>query len=237
PGPRRATPARPSPRPPPPRRPGGARRRIRGWRSVRAWRSRHGGGRQRDRRAGAGRATTGGDRGRLRAAPARSAGPACPVAAGLGRLHDRPVGLTGMEERLLPIGIRQIDVDRLVPGSADAIEGRGEVVDFVRQMVRAGAVPGDEALEEVVALRDPRLEELDVHPGVSVAQAELHGPEAHALPAEEDDPAQLADEDNQRVAHIARREGYVVQIHAFLFYAVAGTGLPWPARVTARAMR
>ena len=63
----------------------------------------------------------------------------------------------------------------------------GEVGDLERQVVRSGAVPGDEPREEVVLLDRPRLEQLDGH-AVAVARAEphLHRPEADRLAAEED---------------------------------------------------
>ena len=46
--------------------------------------------------------------------------------------------------------------------------GVGEVGHLERHVVRAGAVPGDEAREEVVLLDGPRFEQLDRH-AVAVA--------------------------------------------------------------------
>ena len=87
-----------------------------------------------------------------------------------------------------------------------------EVVDLERQVVRALAVTGEEALEEVVVLDVPRLEQLDVHALGLVAEAHLHRPEAGAVPAEEHQAAELADEEVEGGADVARREGDVVEI-------------------------
>jgi hypothetical protein len=137
-----------------------------------------------------------------------------PVAVSLGELHDRPVRLPGMEERLLPVRVGEVDVDGAVPGGADTLERRGKVFQLEGEVVRSVAVTGDEALEEVVPLDVPRLEQLDIHARGGVPQPQLHGPEADAVAAEQDDPAELADEDVECVAHVARRQGYVVQVHA-----------------------
>ena len=119
-----------------------------------------------------------------------------------------------MEERLLPIGVGEVDVDGAVAGAADAFERGGEVVDLEGEVVRAGAVPGDEPLEKVVPFDVPGLEQLDVHAARGIAQPQLHGPEPDAVAAEQDGPAELAHEDVEGVADVARRQGYVVQVHA-----------------------
>src|ERR1700730_5204716 len=115
-----------------------------------------------------------------------------PVPVGLGELHDGAVRLARVEERLLPIGVGQVDVDGAVAGAADTFERCGEVVDLEGEVVRTRAVPGDEALEEVVPFDVPGLEQLDVHASRGIAPPELYGPEPDAVAAEQDGPAELA---------------------------------------------
>src|SRR5262249_60162570 len=58
-----------------------------------------------------------------------------PVAVRLDELDDGPVRLARVEERLLPVRVRQVDVDRPVPGGAYALEGCAEIVHLERQVV------------------------------------------------------------------------------------------------------
>jgi len=137
------------------------------------------------------------------------------------------VRLTRVQERLFPARIREVDVDGPITGAADAFERRFEVVDLVREVMGAGTVAGDEALEEIALVRRPGLEQLEVHALVDVAQPHGHGAEAGALAAEENDAAELADQHGERVRDIARRQSHVIQIHfGASAYEVSGTGGP-----------
>ena len=101
------------------------------------------------------------------------------------------------------------------PAPRHARDRVGEVGDLERHVVRAGAVPGDEAREEVVLVDRPRLEELDGH-AVAVAGAEphLHRAKADRLTAEEDGAAEVAREEAQRVGGVGRGERDVVEVVA-----------------------
>ena len=100
---------------------------------------------------------------------------------GLGELDDRAVRLARQQERFLPLRIGEVDVDGREPGRSEALDRREQVGHLEREVVRAGAVAGDEPGEEVVAARRPRFEQLDAHAVAGVvADPHLHRPEPDA---------------------------------------------------------
>ena len=82
----------------------------------------------------------------------------------LRELDDRAVRFARQQERFLPLRVAR---GRCSPGGsprcANALERGGEVGHLEREVMRAGAVPRDEAGEEVVLLGRPRFEQLDAH--------------------------------------------------------------------------
>ena len=114
------------------------------------------------------------------------AGAGLGIAVRLRELHDGAVRLARHQERLFPLRIGEVDVHGVKAGAAHALERGGEVRDLEREVVRTGAVPGDEPREEVVLLDRPRLEQLDRHPvAVGRADPHLHRAEADRLAAED----------------------------------------------------
>ena len=131
----------------------------------------------------------------------------------LGELHHGAVRFPGKEERLLPLRVGDVDVHRVKARGAHALERSTEVGHLDREVVRSGAVPCDEAREEVVSLDIPRLEQLDRH-AVAVVGAEphLHRPEPDRLPAEDDRATELTGEETQCGRSIGRGERDVVEV-------------------------
>ena len=75
----------------------------------------------------------------------------------LRELHDRAVRFARHQERFFPLRIRHVDVHRMEARAAHARDRVGEVGDLERHVMRPGAVPGDEAREEVVLLDCPTV--------------------------------------------------------------------------------
>ena len=74
-----------------------------------------------------------------------------------------------------------------------------EVGHLEREVMRTGAVPRDEAGEEVVLFGRPRFEQLDAHAvAVGVADEHLHRTEADRTAAEDDGAAERAGEEPER---------------------------------------
>ncbi len=135
------------------------------------------------------------------------------VAVGLRELHHRPVRFARHEERFHPLRIGPVDVHRVKSGLAHPLEHRAEIGDLEREVVRTGAVPGDESREEVVLIHRPRLEQLDRHAVAVVgSHPDLHGPEADRLAAEDDRPAERAGEESQRVGRVDGAERNMVEV-------------------------
>ena len=137
------------------------------------------------------------------------------MAVRLRELHDGAVRLARHQERLLPLGVGDVDVHGLEARAADALDRGREAGHLEREMVRARAVTRDEPREEVVLLDGPRFEELDRHPvAVGCADEHLHRAEPDRLPAEDHGPAERAREEAQRFGGVGRGERDVVEVVA-----------------------
>ena len=125
-----------------------------------------------------------------------------------------PCASRGSRNASFHSGSREVDVHRLEARAAHPLERGGEVGHLEREVVRAGAVPRDEAGEEVVLLGRPRFEQLDGHAvAVGVADASTCiGRKPIAVTAEDDRAAERAGEEAQRVGGVGRRERDVVEV-------------------------
>ena len=98
----------------------------------------------------------------------------------LRELHDHAARLGGVQERLFPRGVRQVDAHGVEPRVARGVERDCEVGHLVGDVVRAGAVAVEIPPQEVVVLDPMRCDELDLG---AVGEPQLRGREAGPLPA------------------------------------------------------
>ena len=116
------------------------------------------------------------------------------------------------QERFLPLRVAEVDVHRPEAGAAQPLDRGGQVGHLEREVMRTGAVPRDEAGEEVVLFGRPRFEQFDAHAvAVGIAHEDLHRTEADGSATEDDGAAQRAGEEPERLGGVGRRERDVVE--------------------------
>ena len=122
------------------------------------------------------------------------------VGTACGELHHRPERVSRAGGTPPSTSGRAVRPHRPRPAARTRVERRVEVVDLEREVVGPVAVPGEEAGEEVVRRRLPRLEQLDRHALGGVAEPDLHGPEPGACPPERTVPPSSPTRSAQRPA-------------------------------------
>ena len=135
------------------------------------------------------------------------------VVALLGELHDDAAGVGREQERLLPPRVRAVDAGRAgcLRGSSVASTAV-EVGHLEGDVVGAGAVAVEEALQEVELVDAGRLEALDRH---AVGEADLGPVEAGRWPAADGGAAEIADVAGPQVVDVPGSDGDVVEVEGF----------------------
>jgi hypothetical protein len=117
----------------------------------------------------------------------------------------------GVEERLFPGRVAEVDVHRRIARRLGRGDGRLDVGHLERQVVRARPVAVEETAQEVAVVDRVGLEHLEAH---VVGVFELTEREADAGTVRVPDAAEVEQEPGPRIGALLDRDGDVVEVGA-----------------------